>query len=56
MDDEIRIELLREEHAKLDREIRRAEATPSIGDLEVTAMKRRKLKLSDTIVRISGHG
>ena len=44
---------LRERHAVLDREIEETAKSPGSNDLELTAMKRRKLQLKEQISRLS---
>lgn len=44
---------LREKHAVLDRQIEEATRHPSSDDLELTAMKRKKLQIKEEIARLS---
>jgi hypothetical protein len=43
-------------HGDLDRRIEEALAHPSTDDLEIAALKRRKLMLKDEIARLGGTG
>jgi len=43
---------LQKRHSDIEREIDEAQASPSVDDMEIVAMKRRKLALKDQIQRI----
>ena len=43
---------LERRHQALEREIEEAQTHPAVDDTEIVALKRRKLKLKDEIVRL----
>ena len=47
-----RIQELQRKHDELDKEIEEAFTHPSIGDLELNEMKRRKLQMRDEIAAL----
>ncbi|WP_119309543.1 YdcH family protein [Cohaesibacter haloalkalitolerans] len=47
-----RIQELQRKHDELDKEIEEAIAHPSIDDLEIAEMKRRKLSMKDEIAQL----
>ncbi|GMG82085.1 hypothetical protein LNKW23_12980 [Paralimibaculum aggregatum] len=47
------ISQLRDKHADLDRQIEEANKRPGTDELELTAMKRRKLQIKEEITRLS---
>lgn len=48
-------ELVRK-HGDIDRKIEEAMTHPSVDDLEISELKRRKLMLKDEIARLEGDG
>lgn len=52
MSTETHLEELERRHGELERQIEDALAHPSIDDLQLTELKRRKLHLKDEIVRM----
>ena len=48
-------ELVRK-HGDIDRKIEEAMMHPSVDDLEISELKRRKLMLKDEIARLEGEG
>lgn len=51
---ESRIEALRRRHADLESQIQSLQASPS-AELEVTALKKSKLRIKDEIARLATH-
>ena len=49
---EARVEELQRRHSALEMEIAEAHAHPSIDDLEIVSLKRRKLLVKDELVRL----
>lgn len=43
---------LRKKHANLSDEVEQAQRSPSIDDLQITALKKQKLKLKEEIERL----
>lgn len=43
---------LQKRHSEIERQIGEAQASPSVDDIEIVAMKRRKLALKDQIQRL----
>lgn len=46
------LEVLQRKHGDLKREIDEAQASPSVDDLQVLTLKRRKLALKDEITKL----
>ena len=46
------LEELQRKHGDLERQIDKAAASPSVNDLEILTMKRRKLALKDEITKL----
>ena len=46
------LEVLQRKHGDLEREIDEAQASPSVDDLQVLTLKRRKLALKDEITKL----
>lgn len=51
-----RIQELQRKHDELDKEIEEAFTHPSVGDLELAEMKRRKLQMKDEIEQLKASG
>ncbi len=49
------LEELQRKHSDIEREIDEAMAHPSVDDLDIVTLKRRKLALKDEIVKLQGH-
>lgn len=49
------LEELKRRHADIEREIDEALAHPSVDDLEIVALKRRKLVIKDELEKLSLH-
>jgi hypothetical protein len=49
---EAHVEALQRRHRALETEIAEAHAHPSIGDLEIVSLKRRKLLVKDELARL----
>ncbi|AUM73150.1 YdcH family protein [Paracoccus jeotgali] len=47
------IEKLREKHEKVSRAVEQAQRAPGASDLEITEMKREKLRLKEQIERLN---
>lgn len=47
------VEELRRKHSRLSEAVERAQRSPGASDLEITAMKREKLRLKEEISRLS---
>lgn len=43
---------LQKRHTEIEQQIEEAQASPSVDDIAIVAMKRRKLALKDQIVRL----
>ena len=54
MDVSARVNHLQNQHDELSRKIEEVQRAPSVDALELTALKRKKLKLKDEIKRLSG--
>lgn len=54
MSTESHLSVLERRHADLERQIHQAKLHPATDPLEVTEMKRRKLRLKDEIARLKG--
>jgi hypothetical protein len=49
------LEELQRKHSDIEREIDEAMAHPSMDDLDIVTLKRRKLALKDEIAKLQGH-
>lgn len=49
------LEELQRKHSDIEREIDEAMTHPSVDDLDIVTLKRRKLALKDEIVKLQGH-
>jgi hypothetical protein len=49
------IQELRKKHQNLTNEVEAAQRSPAFDDLQVTALKKQKLKLKEEIERLSPH-
>ena len=49
------LEELQRKHSDIEREIDEAMTHPSVDDLDIVTLKRRKLALKDEIAKLQGH-
>lgn len=56
MNQDARVQELRRKHETLSEEIEKAVKTPGFDDLEITELKKRKLRLKEEIHRLDGDG
>ena len=49
------LEELQRKHGDIEREIDEAMSHPSVDDLEIVTLKRRKLAIKDEIAKLRGH-